>query len=69
MLRIPLRAIRATLRRTSPGAGPDAQLGAVSFLHRFGAALHPHFHFHLVVLDGLFTEASDGTVRFDEATP
>ena len=68
VLRILLRAIRATLRRTSPGAGPDAQLGAVSFLHRFGATLNPHFHFHLVVLDGLFTEASDGTVRFAEAT-
>jgi len=68
VLGILLRAIRATLRRTSPGAGPDAQLGAVSFLHRFGAALNPHFHFHLVVLDGLFTEQSDGTVRFDEAT-
>ena len=68
VLRILLRAIRATLRRTSPGAAADAQLGAVSFLHRFGAALNPHFHFHLVVLDGLFSEQSDGTVRFHEAT-
>jgi hypothetical protein len=67
VLRILLRAIRTTLRRDSPGAGPDAQIGAVSFLHRFGAALNPHFHFHLVVLDGVFTEV-DGEVRFHEAT-
>lgn len=40
VLRVLLRAIRTTLQRTSPGAGPDAQLGAVSFLHRFGSALN-----------------------------
>jgi hypothetical protein len=68
MLRILLRAIRTALRRGRPGARPDAQIGAVSFLHRFGAALNPHFHFHLVVLDGVFTEIADGDVRFHEAT-
>jgi hypothetical protein len=67
VLRILLRAIRTALRRGSPGAGLDAQIGAVSFLHRFGAALNPHFHFHLVVLDGVFTEVN-GEVRFHEAT-
>ena len=50
------------------GAPTDAQLGAVSFLHRFGSALNPHFHFHLVVLDGVFAQVPDGTVRFDEAS-
>jgi hypothetical protein len=67
VLRILLRAIRTTLRHASPGAGPDARIGAVSFLHRFGSSLNPHFHFHLVVLDGVFTEI-DGEARFDEAT-
>jgi hypothetical protein len=67
VLRILLRAIRTALRHGSPGAGLDAQIGAVSFLHRFGAALNPHFHFHLVVLDGVFTEVN-GEVRFHEAT-
>jgi hypothetical protein len=67
VLRVLLRAIRTTLRHASPGAGPDARIGAVSFLHRFGSSLNPHFHFHLVVLDGVFTEI-DGEARFDEAT-
>jgi hypothetical protein len=67
VLQVLLRAVRTALRRGSPGAGPDAQIGAVSFLHRFGAALNPHFHFHLVVLDGVFIELNDG-VRFHEAT-
>ena len=68
VLHVLLRAIRTTLQRTSPGAGPDAQLGAVSFLHRFGSALNPHFHFHVVVTDGLFSEGDDGAVTFHEAT-
>ncbi len=68
MLRILLRAVRTRLRHASPGAGPDAQIGAVSFLHRFGSSLNAHFHFHVVVLDGVFTETVDGEVRFDEAT-
>jgi hypothetical protein len=67
VLRVLLRAIRTRLRHDSPGAAPDAQIGAVSFLHRFGSSLNPHFHFHLVVLDGVFTEI-DGEARFDEAT-
>jgi hypothetical protein len=68
VLQVLLRAVRTALRRGSPGAGPDAQIGAVSFLHRFGAALNPHFHFHVVVLDGVFTEIADGDVRFHEST-
>jgi len=65
VLRIFLRAIRTTLRRASPGAPADTQLGAVSFLHRFGSSLNPHLHFHLVVLDGVFSRRDDG--NHDEA--
>lgn len=68
VLRIFIRAVRTTLCRTSPGAPSDAQLGALSFLHRFGATLNTHFHFHVVVLDGVFSQAPDGEARFHEAT-
>jgi hypothetical protein len=68
VLRIFLRAIRTTLSHTSPGAPNGAQLGGISFLHRFGSALNRHFHFHCVILDGAFAQASDGEVRFHEAT-
>jgi hypothetical protein len=57
-----------TLRRTSPGAPPDAQLGAVSFFHRFGSSLNVHPHCHLVVLDGVFGEAGGGESEFHEAS-
>jgi hypothetical protein len=62
-----LRAIRTTLRRTSPGAPPDAQLGAVSFFHRFGSSLNVHPHYHLLVLDGVFGEV-DGEIESYETS-
>jgi hypothetical protein len=68
VLQIFLRAIRTMLRRTSPGAPPDAQLGAVSFFHRFGSSLNVHPHYHLVVLDGVFSGAGHGEVSFHEAS-
>jgi hypothetical protein len=68
VLRVLLRAVCATLRRASPSAPGNAQLGAISFLHRFGSALNTHFHFHVVVLDGVFSEGDDGSVTFHEAT-
>ena len=67
VLRIFIRAVRTTLYRTSPGAPHDAQLGALTFIHRFGAALNTHFHFHAVVLDGVFSRSDAGEVRFHEA--
>ncbi|MCH7530511.1 MAG: transposase [Gemmatimonadetes bacterium] len=68
VLRIFLRAIRTTLRHASPGAGPGAQIGAISFLHRFGSSLNAHFHFHVCVIDGVFSEDPEGSVQFHEAT-
>ncbi|MGH7469081.1 MAG: transposase [Longimicrobiales bacterium] len=63
-----LRALRTTLRRASPSRSGRAQFGAVSFRHRFGSALNPHFHLHEVVLDGVFSEEPDGSVTYHEAT-
>jgi hypothetical protein len=68
VLQVLIRALRSALVAASPGASRDAQIGAVSFFHRFGASLNPHPHFHLLVLDGVFVEEPDGSVRFHEAT-
>jgi len=61
------RSIDAALRAHSPGAGPQARLGAVSFLHRCGSALNPHFH--CCLRDGVFEAApdADAEVRVREA--
>ncbi|MFC1791355.1 transposase, partial [Gemmatimonadota bacterium] len=75
-LHILLRALQATLREACPTAPADASFGAVSFLHRFGSSLNPHYHFHLCVVDGLFEridsdqgpENPTAALRFHEAT-
>jgi len=50
------------LRAACPMArGTPARIGAVAFIHRFGALLNPHVHVHCVVVDGVFevgTEAA-----------
>jgi hypothetical protein len=70
-LHILLRVIEAHLRQGSD-AGPDARFGAVSFIHRFGASLNRHIHYHCCVIDGVFEPvegADDGpqAVRFSPA--
>jgi len=68
VLHILLRALRATLREACPTAPASASIGAVSFLHRFGSSLNPHYHFHLCVVDGLF-ERAEGVTDQDPADP
>jgi hypothetical protein len=72
VLHILLRVIEAHLRQGS-GAGAQARFGAVSFIHRFGASLNRHVHYHCCVIDGVFEpieEAGDDpqAVRFRPAT-
>lgn len=68
-LRIVLRVIDQALRERSPGASSTAQIGAVAFIHHFGASLNEHTHFHICVIDGVFAEAEDDSpIAFFEAT-
>ena len=41
-----------------------AQTGAVTLIQRFGGALNLNVHFHMLVLDGVYVEHPDGTLRF-----
>ena len=71
VLGIFLRALRSALRDASPGAPAsvrDAQLGAISFAQRFGSSLNPHYHYHVLALDGVISGAVERGVRFHEAT-
>ena len=56
------------LRAACPAGGNKARIGAVAFIHRFGALLNPHVHFHCVVVDGVFEAATEAceSVRFHE---
>jgi hypothetical protein len=71
VLGIFLRALRSALRDASPGAPAavrDAQLGAISFPQRFGSSLNPHYHYHVLALDGVISGDVERGVRFHEAT-
>jgi hypothetical protein len=54
VLHILLRVIEAHLRKGNDGASSRARLGAVSFIHRFGASLNRHIHYHCCIIDGVF---------------
>ena len=54
------------MRQACPDAGPTSRIGALAFIHRFGALLNPHVHFHCVVVEGVFEADGAGSVRFHE---
>ncbi len=77
VLGIFVRALRATLRRASSTVPVGSEIAAISFPQRFGNSLNPHYHFHVLAVDGVFGEsppaeanaATDGRdeVQFHEA--
>ena len=67
-LHIFLSAIERVLRQHSSGAGAASRLGAVVFIHRFGALLNTHLHFHCVIVDGVFDADAAAGVSFHPAS-
>ncbi len=66
VLQLFVRCVFAALRRRARekwGVG-GAQCGAVTFVQRFGGALNLNLHFHTLVLDGIYEERLDVTLRF-----
>ena len=55
--------------RTLGHATTPVSTRAVMGVHRAGAILNLHVHFHVLCLDGVYveTEANDGTRRFEAA--
>jgi hypothetical protein len=66
-LRIFLSVVEQALRRACPAAGSDSRIGAVAFIHRFGALLNPHEHFHCLVIEGVFEADASGAATFHES--
>ena len=65
-------ALRRRYQRWAKRAGhatTRVETGAVTGVHRAGASLNVHVHFHVLCLDGVYveTEAKDGTLRFEAA--
>ena len=65
VLRVVLRAVFDFYRRGARHVtASDRRTGSVTFLRRFGSAGNLSLHFHVLVLDGVFTEAPDQSLRF-----
>ena len=63
--RIVCRAIFGGLRRRAAARGhPGGRTGAVTVIQRFGGGLNLNVHFHILVPDGVWTEAPHGELCF-----
>jgi putative transposase/transposase-like zinc-binding protein len=70
VLRIFIRALMSFYRKRAAKRGiRNGRTGSVTFLQRFGSAANLNIHTHVIVLDGVFTEASDGELTFHRAEP
>jgi hypothetical protein len=63
--RIFVAAIFARYRKRARGV----ECGAVTFVQRFGGSLNLNVHFHVVVLDGVFTREANQRASFRAASP
>jgi hypothetical protein len=69
VLRIFIRALMSFYRKRAAKRGVgNGRTGSVTFLQRFGSAANLNIHQHVVVLDGVFTEAN-GELTFHRAEP
>ena len=64
VLGIVYRCIATHLVKKAGFACRKAQTGAVTLIQRFGSALNPSIHFHMLLLDGVYVERPCGLLRF-----
>ena len=64
VLGIVYRCVATHLIRKAGFSRTTAQTGAVTLIQRFGSALNLNIHFHMLFLDGVFTEQANGSLRF-----
>ena len=64
VLGIVYRCIATHLIKKAGFTRKTAQTGAVTLIQRFGSALNLNVHFHMLFLDGVYLEGSDGRLRF-----
>ena len=58
------RAISSHLIRKAGFTRKTAQTGAVTLIQRFGSTFNLNVHFHILFLDGVYTETRYGKTRF-----
>jgi ribosomal protein S27E len=64
VLSIVYRAIATHLGKKAGFTRKTAQTGAVTLIQRFGSALNLNIHYHMLFLDGVYTETESGQSHF-----
>jgi ribosomal protein S27E len=64
VLGIVYRTLSSHLIQKAGFTRKTAQTGAVTLIQRFGSALNLNVHFHMLFLDGVYTETQHGRTRF-----
>jgi hypothetical protein len=66
VLKVVIRALRGHYRARARRAGINGrvEIGTVTMVQRFGSALNLNLHFHILAIDGVYSEAADGRVVF-----
>jgi hypothetical protein len=64
VLGIVYRCIATHLTKKAGFSRKTAQTGAVTLVQRFGSALNLNVHFHMLLLDGVYVEPPDCSLRF-----
>src|SRR5262245_58615404 len=68
VLRVYSRVLLDVYARGARARGvPGGRTGSVTVMQRAGSGLNTNLHFHTLVLDGVFTEASGGALAFHPA--
>ena len=60
VLAIVYRTIATHLTHKAGFTKPTAQTGAVTLIQRFGSALNLNIHFHMLFLDGVYSNGAKG---------
>ena len=66
VLGIVYRVISTHLINKAGFTRKTAQTGAVTMIQRFGSALNLNVHFHMLFLDGIYTQNQYGKTRFQQ---
>ncbi len=56
-------------RSWARGIGIEGEFGAITFVQRFGSSLNLNVHFHVVVVDGVFSRDNERRLLFTPAPP
>lgn len=63
VLKMFIDAIEQQFKNNVKGVSAKAQIGAITFIQRFGSSLNLHVHYHTLVMEVLFYHDEHGCIK------